>query len=187
VALLAAAAFSSCRRRHHHQQHKQREGARMSSQLEIPLLNHAGRESIDGCTSVMAPTANTSVFANTSATAQAATTQHTSASASMHGDSVNAAPVPAAAVASRAEFASVGGTGFPVNAAAKQQVSNEWASGEAFKVRRLEYTALVKATDGFSALCRIGGGGSCVVYRAQVSAIKHQDHHHSRTTPFSTH
>jgi hypothetical protein len=111
--------------------------------------------------------------------------QNTSAVACTSGSSIGAAPLPAtptpAAPISRAEFGSAGGTGFPRNATAKQQVMKEWAAvpsgaasasgsaaGAPQKVRRLEYAELAKATDGFSELCRLGGGASCVVYRAQI-------------------
>jgi hypothetical protein len=111
---------------------------------------------------------NTSAFANTSADGLGSSAPPSSAEA----------PAPAQQPAARAEFGSAGGTGFPRNEAAKKQVMHEWAgtgagaasvlAGPLTKVRRLEYAELSKATDGFSELCRIGGGGSCVVYRAQV-------------------
>ena len=128
-------------------------------------------------TSMGLPSTSAAAVFQTSATKPGM--QHTSTfantSADGHGSSAPppaAAPLAALAPAARAEFGSVGGTGFPMNAAAKQQVRGEWAgtaaSGDPIKVRRLEYASLTKATDGFSELCRIGGGGSCEVFRAQV-------------------
>jgi hypothetical protein len=63
----------------------------------------------------------------------------------------------------------------PLDAAAKQEISGKWAmdlaKGNSVEVRRLAYTELLKATDEFSRLCKIGGGGSCDVFRAQVFGL----------------
>jgi hypothetical protein len=56
-------------------------------------------------------------------------------------------------------------SGEPTNADARRMCVLQWRAGEAESVRALPFVVALKATDGFSDLCVVGGGGSCLVYQ----------------------
>jgi serine/threonine protein kinase len=71
----------------------------------------------------------------------------------------------------RASFDAV--TGFPENEAAKETLGGRWmqpvtASNQNKAADKVDYSDLKDATGGFSEMCKIGGGGSCLVYRGNL-------------------
>ena len=60
-------------------------------------------------------------------------------------------------------------TGAPVNTAARMVCVCQWQAGEAESVRDLPFAEVRAATDSFSELCIIGGGGgTCLVYQGML-------------------
>jgi serine/threonine protein kinase len=65
-------------------------------------------------------------------------------------------------------------TGVPTSKAAEDVISMAWTKDEDVTSThefRIPYTALEKATYGFSPTMRIGGGGSCEVFRGKVYTV----------------
>ena len=62
------------------------------------------------------------------------------------------------------------GTGVPISKEAEDIVSQAWANDGATAPQcfRISYQVLEEATEGFSPAMRIGGGGSCEVFRGML-------------------
>jgi hypothetical protein len=64
-------------------------------------------------------------------------------------------------------------SGAPVNTAARMTCVCQWRAGEADSVRDLPFAEVRAATDGFSELCVLGGGGgaACLVYQGLLYGL----------------